>query len=164
MVDIVALNACNPLDVEDLLDDAFGTDRHQRTAYRLRDGTSAVDHLSFGLLDDGALIGSIQCWPVQLMDGNNTAPLLLVGPVAVASNRQMKGLGHMLMNQMLANILLSDPPMVMIGDPEYYERFGFHATHTQGWELPGPWERHRLLLRNNGNRPLPVGGKIAPRP
>jgi hypothetical protein len=30
-----------------LLDDAFGTDRRMRTAYLLRKGMTAIDHLSF---------------------------------------------------------------------------------------------------------------------
>jgi predicted N-acetyltransferase YhbS len=54
-------------------------------------------------------------------------------------------------------------PQVLIGDPEYYGRFfGFLADGTGDWELPGPFERHRLLARTAG-RVLPARGMLGPR-
>jgi len=141
-----------------LLDDAFGMDRHMRTAYLLRKGMTAIDHLSFGILDDGTLMASIQCWPVRV----GTADLVLVGPVAVASHRQNEGLGTELMQLMLNAATPQDAPMVMIGDPEYYGRFGFEAKGTSGWTLPGPWEPRRLLLRNVHKVALPTHGMLGP--
>ena len=81
--------------VEDLLDAAFGADRFGRTAYRLREGSAAVPDLSFALVEDGLLIGTIQCWPVvhRSADGIVT-PLVMVGPVAVRPDVQRGGHGH----------------------------------------------------------------------
>lgn len=146
-------------DVEQLLDDAFGADRHQRTAYLLRKGMPVIDHLSFGIEDGGAIVGSIQCWPIAIED----APLVLVGPVAVSPARQNSGLGKQLMHAMLAATTSADAPMAMIGDPEYYGRFGFDAADTGGWTLPGPWEPRRLLLRKPSNVSLPITGMLGPR-
>jgi predicted N-acetyltransferase YhbS len=54
-------------------------------------------------------------------------------------------------------------PLVLIGDPEYYGRhFGFIADATANWELPGPFERRRLLARTHG-RDLPYRGMLGPR-
>lgn len=145
--------------VENLLDDAFGPDRQTRTAYLLRQGMPVIPHLSFAIFDDDALAASIQCWPVAVGD----APLILVGPVAVASTRQNRGLGHSLMHAMLDAVVTGDAPMVMIGDPEYYGRFGFDAKGTSGWRLPGPWEPRRLLLRNPHSIGLPDNGLLGPR-
>ena len=141
-----------------LLDDAFGADRLVRTAYLLRKGMAAIDHLSFGILDDDALVASIQCWPVRV----GKADLVLVGPVAVASHRQNEGLGKRLMQLTLNAATSRDAPMVMIGDPEYYGRFGFEAKGTSGWTLPGPWEPRRLLLRNSDRVALPTHGMLGP--
>ena len=141
-----------------LLDDAFGADRRVRTAYLLRKGMAAIDHLSFGILDDDALVASIQCWPVRV----GMADLVLVGPVAVASHRQNEGLGKRLMQLMLNAATAHDAPMVMIGDPEYYGRFGFEAKGTSGWTLPGPWEPRRLLLRNSDRIALPTHAMLGP--
>ena len=157
------LNACNDREIEALLDAAFGADRLGRTAYKLRKGTEVLAAMSYCLVDEAsALLGSIQCWPVKITDETGVDyALVLIGPVAVAPSRQNEGLGHMLMNAALdAALLEGNPPLIMIGDPEYYTRFGFTAGETSGWRLPGPFEAHRLLLRNDGDYPLPLSGMI----
>ena len=54
-------------------------------------------------------------------------------------------------------------PQVMIGDPEYYGRFwGFTNAHTADWDLPGPFERHRLLARCDNPAVLPAKGMLGP--
>ncbi len=142
--------------VEDLLDAAFGADRHTRTAYRIRAGMAVIDALSFAAFENDLLVGTIQCWPVAVGD----APVVLVGPVAVAPDRQRSGIGRMLMAQLIA--VAPDTPMAMIGDPEYYGRFfGFTADATAGWDVPGPVERRRLLARNGYG--LPRAGALGPR-
>lgn len=161
---IIPLAQCAADDVEKLLDAAFGKDRKGRTAYLLRAAMDPIAEMSFGLIHDGKLVGSIQCWPVILKDEmGEMASLRLVGPVAVSPDRQSEGFGHVLMNAMLdASEKAGNPALVMIGDAEYYGRFGFTADATSGWQLPGPWEPHRLLLRNIGNHPLPKKGIIGP--
>jgi predicted N-acetyltransferase YhbS len=150
VTEILPLNQIAAADIESLLDAAFGADRHGRTAYTLRAGTVAIPALSFAAVDGGALVGSLQSWPVRLeTSSGESAPLTLVGPVAVSPALQRGGVGRMLMTHMLA---VADAgaadALMMIGDPEYYGRFfGFTAETTGGWHLPGPVERHRLLAR-----------------
>lgn len=153
----------DPADVERLLDAAFGTDRHRRTAYRLRAGVAAIPGLSFGAFDRAELVGTLQCWPLALTAADRTAtPLVLLGPVAVTPPRQKHGVGRTLMRAALAAADAgAADPLVLIGDPEYYERlFGFHAAPTQCWELPGPVERRRLLVRLTEGRTVPAGGVL----
>jgi predicted N-acetyltransferase YhbS len=159
MSELLPLSSVAADDVENLLDDAFGADRHRRTAYLLRKWMPIIDHLSFAIRGGSEIVGSIQCWPVSIGD----TLLILVGPVAVAPSRQNQGLGHRLMHAMLDAVTADDPPLVMIGDPEYYSRFGFQAEGTAGWTLPGPWEARRLLLRNPQAAALPVTGMLGPR-
>lgn len=157
MAKLLPLDGTAPDLIEYLLDAAFGGDRHGRTAYRLRESSKIIDPLSFGIMDGSSLIASIQCWPVQI----EQRTLVLVGPVAVDPARQNEGHGRRLMHAMLeAAAKIGDPAMVMVGDPEYYERFGFTADATSGWNLPGPWEPHRLLARNVAGHPLPVTGML----
>ncbi len=153
--------------VEALLDAAFGADRHGRTAYRLRAGMEAIEALSFAAQDNGALIATIQCWPVahQAADGIVTS-LVMVGPVAVMPAQQRGGHGQLLMAHMLkAAESSADGALMMIGDPEYYSRFfGFTADATGAWDLPGPFDAHRLLARDIGVHKVPTtGGTIGPR-
>lgn len=138
--------------VESLLDRAFGADRHGRTAYRLREGVAAVPELSLAAVEAGTLVGSIQCWPVELAgDDGSVTPMILVGPVAVSPERQNVGIGRALMRMAIARAgdagIAGSDVLMLIGDPDYYAQFGFDAAATGQWRLPGPFERHRLLAR-----------------
>jgi predicted N-acetyltransferase YhbS len=161
------LSNIEPQAVEALLDLAFGTDRFGRTAYRIREGVDAVSALSFALVENGALVGTIQCWPVAHRDASDAAtPLVMVGPVAVRPDLQRGGHGRVLMAHMLAAAESeADGALMMIGDPEYYGRFfGFDADATGSWDLPGPFEQRRLLARAVNGHGLPTGaGMIGPR-
>ena len=156
-----------PQAVEHLLDEAFGSDRFGRTAYRIREGVDAVPELSFALVEYGALIGTIQCWPVaHLAPDGGATPLVMVGPVAVRPDVQRGGHGRVLMTHMLeAAETEADSALMMIGDPEYYGRFfDFDADATGAWDLPGPYEKRRLLARAVNGHGLPTGpGMIGPR-
>lgn len=145
--------------VEQLLDRVFGADRHGRTAYRLREGVAAVPALSFAAVEAGTLVGSIQCWPVELTgDDGSVTPMILVGPVAVSPERQNVGIGRALMRRVVDGA--GDAVLMLIGDHDYYAQFGFGAAHTGAWRLPGPFERARLLARG----PAPdMPGMVGPR-
>ncbi len=167
MVELLPLSDIEPQAVEDLLDAAFGADRFGRTAYRIRAGMTEIPALSFALREDGALAGTIQCWPVMHRGPGGTAtPLVMVGPVAVRPDLQRGGHGRALMAHMLeAAETAADGALMMIGDPEYYGRFfGFSAEATAAWDLPGPFERRRLLARAVNGHILPArAGTIGPR-
>ncbi|HMN53367.1 MAG TPA: GNAT family N-acetyltransferase [Sphingopyxis sp.] len=167
MVELLPLSDIEPQAVEALLDAAFGSDRFGRTAYRIRAGAEAVPDLSFALVEGDGLIGTIQCWPVahRTADGTVT-PLVMVGPVAVRPDVQRGGHGRALMAHMLAAAeTCADSALMMIGDPEYYGRFfDFTAEATGAWDLPGPFERQRLLARVVNGHGLPtLAGTIGPR-
>jgi len=170
MACIIPLTRVEPDRIELLLDRAFGPDRHARTAYRIRDGASCLESLSFAALDDlGLLVGTIQVWPVALTDSaGRPHPLLMIGPVAVTPERQNEGFGKAMMLAALDNIAASPPatsalPQTMIGDPDYYGRFfGFDSQYTTRWDCPGPVERARLLLRCDNPAILPAEGRLGP--
>ena len=162
-VTVRPLSAAEPAAVNALLDEAFGADRRRRTAYRIRDGMTAIPPLSFAVFeDDNRLLASLQCWPVAL---DFEVPLVLVGPVAVTPDLQRGGIGRLMMERMIeaAEKTRADP-LVLIGDPEYYGRFfGFEAHWTKAWTVPGPVERRRLLARVAAGQSLPAAGHLGPR-
>lgn len=164
MVKVVPIAAVEAEAVEALLDRAFEPGRRARTAYAIRAGTEPVPALSFAALDGGVLVGAILCWPVCLTGADGRVwPLVMVGPVAVDPARQNEGLGRRLMACALAAAegTGQDAAMTLIGDPEFYDRFGFTAERTGGWAVPGPVERRRLLARG---RDVPaVAGTLGPR-
>lgn len=162
LITLSPLADADPDAVESLLDAAFGADRRGRTAYRIREGMLPIADLSLAVFEEDRLVGALQCWPIALRGPGGETPLILVGPVAVAPARQRQGIGHAMIGEMLARAEGREP-LVLIGDPEYYGRhFGFIADQTANWELPGPFERRRLLARTGG-RHLPFRGMLGPR-
>ena len=165
MPTIVPLDQIDDALVEQLLDRAFGPDRHARTAYRIRAGMEHLRALSFAALDDeDYLVGTIQLWPIALTDPDGRAhPMIMVGPVAVVPERQSEGYGKALMAAALGSLDDNAPlPQVMIGDEPYYGRWGFAAAPTQGWHCPGPYDPSRLLVRCANPAILPREGMLGP--
>ena len=171
---LIPLNAVPPKMIEQLLDRTFGEDRHARTAYRIREGMDWLEALSFAAVDeDDMLVGTIQCYPVGLMtkgeDGEVArVPLVMVGPVAVLPERQNEGFGQGLMAAMLdaeSRMAAGGSPVfpqVLIGDQDYYVRWGFTASATGGWSCPGPYEKSRLLARGPALAQMPAKGMLGP--
>jgi predicted N-acetyltransferase YhbS len=167
---LIPLTAVPEPMIEELLDRVFGEDRHARTAYRIRAGMDWLSALSFAALDaDEMLVGTIQCYPVALTEPSGRAlPLIMVGPVAILPERQGEGFGQGLMAAMLdaEARLAADGQMpfaqVLIGDVEYYGRWGFSAAATGGWRCPGPYETERLLARGPALAAMPAKGMLGP--
>jgi len=167
---IIPLSAVPSQMVEDLLDRAFGPERHARTAYRIRAGMEPLDALSFAMVDEQEmLVGTIQCYPVGLFDKEGRGvPLIMVGPVAVVPERQSEGFGKGLMAAMLdaeARLAASGSAsiaQILIGDVGYYGEWGFSAAQTGGWRCPGPYEPERLLARGTALAAMPAEGMLGP--
>ncbi|WP_033923298.1 GNAT family N-acetyltransferase [Sphingomonas sp. 37zxx] len=167
MADLIPIADTDQNAVEALLDTVFGTDRQQRTAYRLREAVGIIPPLSFAAVEGDLLVGSIQCWPVELAaDSGDRVPMILVGPIAVSPLRQDVGIGRALTRRVIEvaqnSAIAGGDSLMLIGDPDYYGRFfGFGADRTGQWRLPGPFEPHRLLALGNG---IPMqAGHVGPR-
>lgn len=152
-IDIVPIAHIAAERVEMLLDHAFGAARHERTAYRIRAGMSVIPEASFAALSGTLLLGTIQCWPIRFAGDDSTdVDMVQIGPVAVDPQHQQGGIGRMLTSHALDAAAEHDmaDALTLIGDPEYYGRFfGFDASRTTRWRVPGPVERHRLLARGS---------------
>jgi predicted N-acetyltransferase YhbS len=128
--------------IANLLDISFGPTRESKTVYRLRAGVAPDPDLCHVALENGALRGSLPFWPI-LAAG---MPALLLGPLAVAPEHRGRGFGVALIRHGLARAEALDHRIVLlVGDPEYYERFGFRRALTEGLSLPGPVEERRFL-------------------
>jgi predicted N-acetyltransferase YhbS len=162
---VIPLANVDPAMIEQVLDRAFGKDRHGRTAYKIRAGTEWLPALSFAALDEEAmLVATIQAWPVALTDPQGRAhPMIMVGPVAVLPEHQDQGYGRSLMAALKDALDPAAPlPQVLIGDTDYYQRFGFTNAWAGGWKCPGPWEPARLMVRTEDPDALPREGMLGP--
>jgi len=130
---------------EALLDAAFGNARFVKAAERLREDRLPADGLSFVAREGTRVVGTNRLW--NIMVGPNR-PALLLGPLAVASDRRNRGIGTRLMRHALGEARrLGHRAILLVGDAPYYSRFAFTAEKTSALWLPGPFEQHRLLGR-----------------
>ena len=134
---------------ETLLDRAMGAGRFAKSSEKLRRGRLPAEGLALTARDAaGAVIGTVRLWNVEAgVDGGGRAvPALLLGPLAVDPDCGGRGIGGALMRAALAEARdLGHDAVLLVGDPDYYERFGFFADKARHLVMPGPFERRRFL-------------------
>jgi putative acetyltransferase len=85
--------------------------------------------------EDGVVVGHLQAAPGSL-DGAPT-PVAGVAPVCVGAAHQGRGVGSALMAALVgAAEERRWPLLVLLGDPAYYERFGFEPAAPLGLSYP----------------------------
>ncbi len=138
-------HSCDHEAIEHLLDLSFGSDRHSKTSYRLREGNRAVPGLSLVVRDPLiGIAGTISFWPLEI--GAAQSPALLLGPLAVHPDRQGLGIGLKLMREGLARAKAQGHGLVLlVGDEPYYSKVGFHKLPAGLISLPGPVNPDRFL-------------------
>lgn len=147
--DTPAIQALYPLafpeeDLLPLLSDLFGRD----------------DVLSRIATDTGTLTGHAALTTCQL-DVTGT-PVGLLGPLAIAPEHQRKGIGTLIVEDILARAREAGHARVFVlGDPAYYGRFGFTAEtdvappHALPPEWAGAWQSQRT-----GQDPADLSGTL----
>lgn len=75
---------------------------------------------------DGRVVGHVAVSPVSVSDG--AADWYGLGPISVLPEYQGQGVGSRLMRRALSELqALGAAGCVLLGDPDYYHRFGFKA-------------------------------------
>ena len=73
---------------------------------------------------DGRVVGHIALSPVTISDG--TKDWYGLGPISVLPEYQKQGIGTSLVNEGLSSLKkLGGQGCALVGDPDYYRRFGF---------------------------------------
>lgn len=88
-----------------------------------------ADVLSISMVaeDAGMLIGHVAVSPVTISDGSDG--WFGLGPISVIPDRQGQGVGSQLMEKALDALKeLGAKGCVLLGDPNYYHRFGFKPS------------------------------------
>ncbi|WP_309734724.1 N-acetyltransferase [Chamaesiphon sp. OTE_75_metabat_556] len=74
--------------------------------------------------DHGAIVGHVAISPITISDGSSGWYIL--GPISVTPDRQGLGIGSQLVKQALTELSkLAASGCVLVGNPNYYGRFGF---------------------------------------
>lgn len=124
--------------VDALLLRAFGPGRFAKTAERVRE--TATRAVAFVTRHGGAVTGVVQLWNIRVGE----TPALFLGPIAVEAEAREAGLGGALVAT-CADWARAEGAngILLVGDPGYFERFGF--VRAEGARLPGPVDPKRLL-------------------
>ena len=131
--------------VERLYDEVFGPARFHKASYLFREGVDPVRELSWIALEGDRLVGAIRYWPILV--GETGHPALLLGPLAIAQDRAGKGIGRALMFKTLdLAAQLGHDLVLLVGDVDYYKRFGFVPATPHGFVMPGESRPDRLQV------------------
>lgn len=131
---------------------AFGGEAEARLVEVLRGDGAAV--VSLVAEDVGRIVGH-----VMLSRLIAPMPALALAPLAVAPDRQRKGVGSQLVGKALT--VAADrgwSAVLVLGDPAYYGRFGFDAPSTRGFDCKYAGEHLMMRLLRP---PVPMTGRIA---
>jgi len=126
----------------------FSRNTEQFIIHALR-GANALT-VSLVAENDGTVVGHIGFSPVTFSDGSENWYGL--GPISVRGAYQKQGIGSSLVNEGLHLIKEADAEgCVVVGDPNYYERFGFKSP--DGLEHEGVGQENFLALGFGGQIP-----------
>lgn len=111
-----------------LITTAFATAEHSSgTEAAIVEGLREGSALTLALVAEeaGEIVGHVACSPVTI-DGADQDWFGL-GPVAVAPGHQRQGIGDVLIRRGLSGLRAQNAKgCVVLGDPNYYRRFGFN--------------------------------------
>jgi putative acetyltransferase len=114
-------------DIEALTVAAFLNAPHtSHTEHLIVNALRKTGHLTLSLIAevDGKIVGHVAVSPISISDGSQGWYGL--GPISVMPDYQSVGIGSQLMRQALATLgELGASGCVVLGEPEYYSRFGF---------------------------------------
>jgi putative acetyltransferase len=102
---------------------------------------------------DGTIVGHVAISPVSISDG--ATGWYGLGPISVAPEYQRRGIGSRLMREAL-RVLQGHGASgcVLLGDPRYYNRFGFQVDPNL--KLPGVAPEYFQALSFGGSNPRGV--------
>lgn len=142
-------------DIEALTVAAFLNAPHtSHTEHLIVNALRESDNLTISLIAevDGKIVGHVAVSQISISDGSQGWYGL--GPISVMPDYQGVGIGSQLMRQALATLReLGASGCVVLGEPEYYSRFGFKAEPS----LVLPDVPCKYFQAISFDAPIPIG-------
>jgi putative acetyltransferase len=136
---------------------AFGRDEEALLIERLREAGALTVSL-VAIIGDHDLVGHVALSPVSIGGAALGRRWLGLGPLAVRPDRQRAGIGAALVQAALAaGDQGSTELIVVLGEPDYYRRFGFEPASRYGLSLPWPVPDEAFMARLATERLPPPG-------
>lgn len=118
---------------------AFGRDNEANLVERLRDEPDFHPGLSLVAVDSDVIVGYILFSPIVIKSEKKQQSALALAPLAVRPGRQQQGIGAELIEQGVRVChKLGHRIIIVLGDPEYYSRFGFQPASRFAIYCPFP--------------------------
>jgi len=136
--------------VYQVVSSAFGQLAEAELVEKLREGGDSV--VSLVAEEDGQIVGHVL---LSRMD----APFrsLALAPVSVIPTKQRRGIGSALVKRAVDSARSKGWDAIFVmGDPNYYERFGFDREAAAGFTSPYAG-RHFMVLRLSPSLPATTG-------
>ncbi|MBK8159628.1 MAG: N-acetyltransferase [Rhodospirillaceae bacterium] len=131
--------------VEQMLDSVFGPARFDKASYLFREGVAPVAELSYVAMMGDDVVGTIRYWPILV--GATNHPALLLGPLGITPRLAGKGIGRTLTFRTLERAAeMGHDLVLLVGDVDYYKRFGFVPATPHGFVMPGEKRPERLQV------------------
>lgn len=127
-------NEYDYIEVEKLVRDSFwnvyrpGAYEHF-IVHNLRNDESFISKMAYVIEDGEKIIGNINYSKGKIIYENESVPAVILGPIAIDRNYQNRGLGSKLINYTLKIAQEDNIPFILVvGDENYYSRFGFESA------------------------------------
>ncbi|WP_193367126.1 GNAT family N-acetyltransferase [Pelagibius marinus] len=118
---------------------AFGQAEEAELTRAILADPTAAPTLSLLAQDDGKVLGHVLFSRVRLTGPASDCAAAILAPLAVLPEAQGRGVGGRLIEAGLARLRERGVALVFVlGDPAFYNRFGFQAAGRQGLAAPYP--------------------------
>lgn len=115
---------------------AFARSSEADMVFDLAASPAYVPGLSLVAEVDGSVVGHAMSTRIHVV-GSDRTPCLALGPIAVDPAFQCQGIGSMLiLHSHAVAKRLGEPCIVLLGSPDYYQRFGYRPAGPFGIRCP----------------------------
>lgn len=130
--------------IREVVDAAFGRPDEARIVDRLRDEGHAL--LSLVARLNGEVVGHVLFSRLHIERDNGHVKAVALAPLAVKPLEQGQGVGDCLVERGIEDLrAMGEHIVLVLGDPGYYQRFGFSVDAAHGLRTPFPPE-HLMAL------------------
>ena len=114
---------------------AFEGDDEVGLVNSLRASSGYISDLSLVAEFNGRIVGHVLLTKVRLLQGKDSTDILALAPMAVVPSQSHRGIGSELIQAVVEKAnKLGHKGIVVVGHPEFYQRFGFKSAAKWGLE------------------------------
>ncbi len=139
MVLIIPETESHQAKISQVVSAAFGRSNEAELIDKIRNSTYFIPELSLVAVEEEEVLGHILFSLIEIDGGEKKITALALAPLAVKPEYQRQGIGSRLVETGLLKCQeLSYLIVVVLGEPLFYQRFGFKPTSLWGIKAPFP--------------------------